>query len=119
MRGSRGCGRLEASVPGEEVALGWRGVASVFFRRARLVAPVLLQIREKVRGKRLDKMRRTGGIRGSGNNGNLMLMASQRSSPTRSPGARTRRPGGALAKLAEGKWRGERGGSYRHGQASY
>jgi hypothetical protein len=89
MRRSRGCGRLEASVPGEEVVLGWRGAASVFFRRARLVAPVLLQIREKVRGKRLDKMRRMGGIRGSGNNGNLGLMASQRSSPARSPGART------------------------------
>jgi hypothetical protein len=87
MRGSQGYGRLEASVPGEEVALGWRGAASVFFRRARLVAPVLLQIREKVKGKWLDKMRRMGGIRGSGNDGNLTLMASRRSSPARSPGA--------------------------------
>jgi hypothetical protein len=52
---------------------GRSGAASVELRRRLPVALVLLQIRKVVKGMRLDKMRRTGGVRGSGVYGNTRV----------------------------------------------
>jgi hypothetical protein len=106
---TRGWRRTRSCLPVTVPVFGRSGAASVKLRRRLLVALVLLHIRKKVKGMWLDKARRTGGIRGSRVTGNLGLMASQRSSPTRSPRAWTRRPGGSLAKLAEGMERMVRG----------
>jgi hypothetical protein len=49
-------------------------------------------------------------LEGSGMTAPSYSMVSHRSSPARSIGVRTRRPGGVLAKFSEGKRRGWRGG---------
>jgi hypothetical protein len=103
---ARGCGRRALSRPGATRSSGWSGAASMFLRRARLVAPMLLQIRKKVRGCVWTRRDGREGLEGRGDVGNLGLMASRGSSPARSLRARTRWPGGALAKLDEGNHRG-------------
>jgi hypothetical protein len=72
-RRTRGWRQTRSSLPVTVPALGQSGVASVELRRRLLDALVLLPIRMMVRITRLDKTRRTDGVRGLGVYGNTRV----------------------------------------------